>query len=237
MRRILLLLSLVFVVFSCEEEETKISFSEKKITTAQNNIVEINIPMAKGNETVANNINSAIEAAVISSINFDPDTPSKKQSISESIDNFNAEYTAFKTDFPESPMEWEAQIDGEIMYQSEAVISVALTTYSNTGGAHGNLIISFLNFDALTGQSLKNDQLFNDTKTFKSIANTYFNEKIAGKEEFYFEPENFVLPQNMGFNDIGVVLLYNNYEIAPYVTGLTEFTIPFDELVPYLNFM
>ncbi|TYB78865.1 DUF3298 and DUF4163 domain-containing protein [Bizionia myxarmorum] len=237
MRRILLLLSIVFVVFSCEEEETKITFSEKKITTAQNKIVEINIPIAKGNETVANNINSSIEAAVINSINFDPDAPSKKQSISESIDSFNSEYTAFKTDFPESAMEWEAQIDGEIMYQSEAVISVALTTYSNTGGAHGNLIISFLNFDALTGQSLKNDQLFNDTKSFKSIANTYFNEKIAGKEEFYFEPENFVLPQNIGFNDTGVVLLYNNYEIAPYVTGLTEFTIPFDELVPYLNFM
>ncbi len=37
------------------------------------------------------------------------------------------------------------------MYQSSEVISVALTSYINTGGAHGVLTITFLNFDAETG--------------------------------------------------------------------------------------
>ncbi|MFC5194076.1 PdaC/SigV domain-containing protein [Bizionia hallyeonensis] len=237
MQRSIVLLSLIFLIFSCEDEETKITFSEKNFTTNQNKIVEINIPQAEGVETVKNNINASIEAMISASLNLDEDSVAKNMSISESIDKFNSEYASFKSEFPESALEWEAQIDGEIMYQSEAVISVVITNYLNTGGAHGSLVVSFLNFDALTGQSLKNEQLFNDMNAFKTVAEDYFNDQIADKKELYFEPDNFVLPQNIGFNDTGVILLYNSYEVAPYSTGLTEFTIPFDDLVPYLNFM
>ncbi|WP_417197477.1 DUF3298 and DUF4163 domain-containing protein [Bizionia sp.] len=237
MQRSIVLLSLIFLIFSCEDEETKITFSEKNFTTNQNKIVEINIPQAEGIEAVKNNINTSIEAMVSASLNLDEDSVAKSMSISESIDKFNSEYASFKSEFPESALEWEAQIDGEIMYQSEAVISVVITNYLNTGGAHGSLVVSFLNFDALTGQLLKNEQLFNDMNAFKTVAEDYFNDQIADKKELYFEPDNFVLPQNIGFNDTGVILLYNSYEVAPYSTGLTEFTIPFDDLVPYLNFM
>ncbi|WP_417199654.1 PdaC/SigV domain-containing protein [Bizionia sp.] len=237
MQRSIVLLSLIFLIFSCEDEETKITFSEKNFTTNQNKIVEINIPQAEGIEAVKNNINTSIEAMVSASLNLDEDSVAKNMSISESIDKFNSEYASFKSEFPESALEWEAQIDGEIMYQSEAVISVVITNYLNTGGAHGSLVVSFLNFDALTGQLLKNEQLFNDMNAFKTVAEDYFNDQIADKKELYFEPDNFVLPQNIGFNDTGVILLYNSYEVAPYSTGLTEFTIPFDDLVPYLNFM
>ncbi|UPS92425.1 DUF3298 and DUF4163 domain-containing protein [Bizionia sp. M204] len=237
MQRSIVLLSLIFLIFSCEDEETKITFSEKNFTTNQNKIVEINIPQAEGIEAVKNNINTSIEAMVSASLNLDEDSVAKSMSVSESIDKFNSEYASFKSEFPESALEWEAQIDGEIMYQSEAVISVVITNYLNTGGAHGSLVVSFLNFDALTGQLLKNEQLFNDMNAFKTVAEDYFNDQIADKKELYFEPDNFVLPQNIGFNDTGVILLYNSYEVAPYSTGLTEFTIPFDDLVPYLNFM
>ncbi|WP_417238394.1 DUF3298 and DUF4163 domain-containing protein [Bizionia sp.] len=237
MQRSIVLLSLIFLIFSCEDEETKITFSEKNFTTNQNKIVEINIPQAEGIEAVKNNINTSIEAMVSASLNLDEDSVAKSMSVSESIDKFNSEYASFKSEFPESALEWEAQIDGEIMYQSEAVISIVITNYLNTGGAHGSLVVSFLNFDALTGQLLKNEQLFNDMNAFKTVAEDYFNDQIADKKELYFEPDNFVLPQNIGFNDTGVILLYNSYEVAPYSTGLTEFTIPFDDLVPYLNFM
>ncbi len=237
MTRLLLLLSLIFLVSSCQDEEPKITFSEVNMTTNQNKIVEVNIPQAEGPETVAKTINQAIESNISASLTSDPDLQTKNMSVSESIDYFNTEYNNFKSEFPDSPLAWEAQIDGEIMYHSEAVISVAMTTYLNTGGAHGILVINFLNFDALTGQPLKNEQLFNDWESFKTIANDYFNDHIADKKELYFEPDNFVLPENIGFNDEGVILLYNSYEVAPYSTGLTEFTIPYNDLVAFLNFM
>jgi len=136
-------------------KKQKITFSEKNFTTNQNKIVEINIPQAEGIEAVKNNINTSIEAMVSASLNLDEDSVAKSMSVSESIDKFNSEYASFKSEFPESALEWEAQIDGEIMYQSEAVISIVITNYLNTGGAHGSLVVSFLNFDALTGQLLK----------------------------------------------------------------------------------
>ena len=39
----------------------------------------------------------------------------------------------------------------------------------------------------------------------------------------------------MGFNENGIILLYNVYEIASYVQGVTEFTIPYAEANPYLK--
>lgn len=236
MRSIFYLLCLLFIVLSCQEEAA-ITFSEETFTTSQNKIVEINIPIAEGRDAVKNNINKSIEEVISASLRLDQELETKNKSISESIDMFNSEYASFKSEFPDSAIEWEAQIDGEIMYQTDAVISVAITSYLNTGGAHGSLVITFLNFDALTGQSLENEQLFNDFNAFKTLAKDYFNDHIADKKELYFEPDNFILPANIGFNDSGIILLYNSYEVAPYSTGLTEFTIPFDAIMPYLNYM
>lgn len=122
------------------------------------------------------------------------------------------------------------------MYQSPYVVSIAMTSYTNTGGAHGMVVVSFLNFDVKTGNLIENDALINDLSAFKELAKTYFNQEIEGKRDLYFEPENFTLPANIGFNDDGLILLYNSYEIAPYSTGLTEFTIPYETIEGYLNF-
>ena len=107
----------------------------------------------------------------------------------------------------------------------------------NTGGAHGHLNVSFLNFNAQTGNMLKNEDLFEDYLAFTKIAKTYFDEEIADKKDLYFEPDNFTLPENIGFNEEGVILLYNTYEIAPYSSGMTEIQIPWEELQTSLNYL
>ena len=37
------------------------------------------------------------------------------------------------------------------------------------------------------------------------------------------------------FEKKGVTFVYNQYEIAPYATGLPSFTIPYEKLVPFMN--
>ena len=138
-------------------------------------------------------------------------------------------------DFPDSAQIWEAQIDGEVIYQSEEIISISITSYINTGGAHGNLHITFLNFDALNGKRIPNGNLFHNIDAFKDIAKRYFYETLEDKSVL-FEPDNFTLPVNFGYSLDGLVLLYNVYEIAPYSTGVIDFTIPFDELTDLLVF-
>lgn len=104
------------------------------------------------------------------------------------------------------------------MYQSETVISIALTSYMDTSGAHGNLNISFLNFNAKTGKLIANTDLFNDKKAFFKLAKTYYQNNID-KKDAVFDSENFVLPANIGYTEDGIILLYNTYEIAAYSAG------------------
>ncbi|XMO87758.1 DUF3298 and DUF4163 domain-containing protein [Algibacter sp. AS12] len=230
----LILISFLFILFSCKNESETI-FTETNITTQNNTIVEVNIPQASGNEAVANQINSEINKAIISALHIGYPDEITSTSIEESIALFTEEFKAFKTDFPETGEQWEAQIDGEVMYQSPKLTTIAITSYINTGGAHGNLIISFLNFNSETGQLLKNSDLFNNMEGFKTLSKSYFTTATIDKS-LLLDIDSFKLPQNIGYSEDGVILLYNTYEIAPYSSGIIEFAVPFKAAEPYLVF-
>lgn len=230
----LIVISCFIVFFNCEEKQ-KTMFSDINITTENNTLVEVNIPKASGNETISDQVNTVIQNTVISALHIGNPDEISSTSIEESIINFNREFKVFQFAFPEVPQLWEAQIDGEIMYQSSEIISIAITSYTNTGGAHGILNISFLNFNNETGQVLKNDQLFNEIEGFKKIAKPYFEEATKNKN-LLLDGNAFELPANIGYSEEGIVLLYNTYEVAPYATGIIEFAIPYEEAEPFLVF-
>lgn len=229
-------LLLATMLFSCIEDN-KVAFSEINLTTPENKIVEINIPEATGDKTIAQNINKSVLNVINSNLQIGNLEASENLTTKALINQFNKDYESFKTDFPESAIEWDLQIDGQVMHHSASVISIVITSYQNTGGAHGQLNITFLNFDVETGKALQNAELFADMSGFKQLAKEYFNEEIADKKDMYFEPDNFTLPANIGFDDDGLFLLYNSYEIAPYSTGLTEIHIPYEEVGMMLNYM
>lgn len=232
--KFILILLCFLLLFSCNEEP-KLIFKETSFTTDKNKIVEVIIPVATGDNSIVSSINSDINYEVIKMLHLDPLEPITIKTIREGIDTFNDEYNRFNADFPKSSQPWEAQIDGEIMYQSPELISLSLTSYINTGGAHGNLTISFLNFDAKTGKLIKNSDLFKNMTDFNALANHYFENTIEDKD-ILFDPQSFKLPENIGFNNEGAILLYNAYEIGPYSEGIIEFAIPFENINPLLNF-
>ena len=234
-RKPLILFCSFFIFIACNEVQ-KTSFSEINISAENNTIVEVNIPEAHGNEIIADNINSKIQDMVIEALHIgNPNDDAVSKSIKESILSFNKEYNTFKSDFPETEQQWDAQIDGEVIYESPDIASIAITSYVNTGGAHGSLHISFLNFDAETGHVIPNNNLIKDVDAFKKVAKPYFSKAIVEKEDT-FNTNSFNLPSNIAYSEEGLVLLYNTYEIAPYSTGIIEFVIPFDEIEPYLVF-
>src|SRR5690606_34892883 len=172
------------LLFSCKKEPQLI-FKESSITTEKNKIVEVLIPVATGDIHIIDNINSVINNHVIEMLRLDPSEPVVIKTIEEGIDVFNDEYNRFNADFPESTQPWEAQIDGEIMYQSPELISISLTSYLDTGGAHGNLTISFLNFDVKTGKPIKNSDLFKNMDDFNALARRYFEDTIEDKDVLF----------------------------------------------------
>lgn len=237
MKKLVLLLLVSIGIVSCTKE-VRLTFSETNFTKNENAVIEINIPKAEGTIEVSEAINAAIENFIVSTISFSEDYLINV-SLNEAMMKFDSVYIEFKDDFEEDSLVWEAFIDGEVTYQSSEITCIAINSYLNTGGAHGNTNISFLNFNSQTGKLLQNDDIIKN-KDFLKLAEKYFNielQEMLNENGFddYFFGDGFHLPENIGFSDEGVILLYNVYEIAPYSEGITEFTIPFEEALPYLK--
>lgn len=238
LKKIVLLTVVSIGIISCKKE-TYLTFSETSFTINDNAIIEINIPKAEGANDVSEAINTAIETFIVNAINFSEDSIING-SLYEAVKKFDSIYIAFKDDFEESSLVWEALIDGEVTYQSPEITSIAINNYLNTGGAHGNMNISFLNFNSQTGEILQLEDYIKNEVEFTKLAEKYFTLKV--KEELdendfnnHFFGDDFQLPETIGFSNEGVILLYNVYEIAPYSEGITEFTIPFEDVLPYLQ--
>ena len=243
MRTIFAVTCLAFLIYSCDEEVT-ISFEETLIETEKDAKISIAMPLASGKAEVADNINNTLQTYVANLNLMDKDSTIYK-SFNDAVEKFNLDYNSFISDFPENSRKWEFFVDGEVTYRSPELISIAINSYTDTGGAHGNTIIRFFNFDAQTGKVLNKQDLIKDLKSFSKLTKDYLEEETALKNGFketsggdmqdYFFGQDFQLPETIGFSDEGVIILYNTYEIASYAQGITEFTIPFSEIEETLS--
>lgn len=231
MKRFFWLIALLFTFFSCVEDE--LLFIESNQLYQDNATIEINIPIAQGNSETAKKINIKIENHIANTLIFSEDD-SDTATLEEGISKFDLEYKNFKADFEESNLVWEATFDGEVMYQSSEIISIAINSYTNTGGAHGNSVITIYNFDSVTGNLFEIHELVNDISALTEIAESHFKSDVKLEENEslndYFFGQPFHLPANIGYNEEGIVILYNTYEVASYAMGITEFTIPYEEI-------
>lgn len=224
------------ILSSCDSEFKPASFKTSAIDNNYEADIYLIYDKAEGTSELSNSINKAIEDAIISSLN----TSERELDLNSALANFNSEFVKFKTDFPEaSEPKWELYIETELSYQSENLISMAINTYEFKGGAHGSDKIMFLNLDAQTGAVLNQDELIKNTTEFKDLAESYLKQSLKTEDknlkmEDLFFGKPFQLPETIGFNEDGLILLYNVYEIASYNQGYTEFIIPFEEAEAYL---
>ncbi|NQX86644.1 MAG: DUF3298 domain-containing protein [Flavobacteriaceae bacterium] len=232
MKSVIYVFLAVFLLGSCTTK-TPLIFIDSNALYEDNAVIEINIPMAQGNSELAKVINSKIENHVANMLSFAEEL-SDTITLKDAITIFDTTYTRFKTDVSETALVWEATFNGEVTRNSNRIISIAISSYSNTGGAHGHTNVSFFNFDKTSSKLIDINTIISNKDRFKTLAQKHFRANISREAEFsyddYFFEDSFLLPANIGFNDDGLILFYNPYEIAPYAMGITEFTIPYDEL-------
>ena len=232
----ILIVPLIFLI-SCDSEIRPVLFETSVIKTPSEADISISIEKAIGNSELSKTINFQIEEAIISTLS----EATKKTNFNSVLADFNKEYVNFKTDFPDSTEpRWELFIETEKIYQSEAIITITISTYEFQGGAHGNDKIVILNLNAKTGEVLNNKDIINMNEEFNSIAERHFKSSLSQSDsestiEDYFFGKSFQLPQNIGFSEDGLILLYNTYEVASYAQGYTEFIIPFEEAKAFLK--
>ena len=229
---------IVLVLFSaCDEDIKPLEFKTHNIDTAYEANITVAFDEAAKNKELSETANKTIENAILTTVNSS-ENASDLQTI---LTNFNNEYLQFTSDYPEdSEPVWELSIETELTYQSEEIITIAISTYEFKGGAHGNDQIKLLNLDAKTGKALHLSSIINDIDGFTTLAESQFMASLENNKdhlniENFFFGKPFQLPENIGFSEEGIILIYNVYEVASYDMGYTEFMISFEEVMPYLK--
>ncbi|MGB6153810.1 MAG: DUF3298 and DUF4163 domain-containing protein [Pricia sp.] len=233
---------LLFILLTGCQKEDKLTFEPLTIigdTCAYCPEISISIPRAAESTRIASTINSALQEEIITLLHFDEDT--EVATLSDALTSFKNGYTDLKDFYSEETLLWEAKVVGKVIYEDKKVLTLQLDSYVFTGGAHGYSAKRFLNFDKKKGVELENWQLFQNREDFQLFAEAKFREQEAIPADasindtgFMFERNSFYLPENIGFTEEGVELLYNPYEVASYADGPIALTLPFKDVAPFL---
>lgn len=147
----------------------------------------------------------------------------------------------------ESVLQWTYDMSIKRIEETEKYVVYLSQNYIFLGGAHGMVTGSGpLTFDLKTGKKITN---FIDTKKLVNIQpllreglKSYFatNDKAITDEELksrlLINSDTIPLPAYDAYpNEEGLVLTYQQYEIAPYSDGMPTFTISYDKIKPYLT--
>jgi hypothetical protein len=170
--------------------------------------------------------------------NLPPDLNSL-QDIPTKIDSFISQHRSFskEVDFPQI---WSLKINFDILENNENSLSILLNTSIYTGGAHPLNDISILTFNPDTGKKVIFSDILKDKKSLKSLIVQEFRRKrnlsdAVNLTDKGFYSNEWPLPKNFALLAQGLYIVYNAYEIGPYVLGTTELLIPIDAIKPLLK--
>lgn len=127
---------------------------------------------------------------------------------------------------------FEAAVNYAITYNQNCILSLYIDRYEFTGGAHGETIRSSQTWGLGNGQQMELYRFFPHIKDYRAAILRFIAAQIAKNPSNYFpdaadlarqhfKEENFFLtPQGLG-------VYFQQYEIAPYSSGLPVFIIPY----------
>lgn len=244
MRKLILLFFVVAISCTPKPEsaisntEEELVFKTKSITKevcVEENCAKLSLswPVASG-PTAAEKINAAIQDQVTLFVQ----TGEEIAPLDTLIEDYFRTYKEFKADFPDSHGGWEIEGEGEVTYHSDSILSIYFSQFSFLGGAHPNSSVSFLNFDAVSGEVLSDEHLILDEfalfqraeKKFREFHEVADGTSIAEDGRFFLPETGFFLANAMGFKDGKFWVIYVPYEIGPYAMGYTELEFTPEEL-------
>lgn len=111
----------------------------------------------------------------------------------------------------------------------------SVTTETYTGGAHGMQWLTQYVFNMNTQKKLTIDDIVIQTKksALEKLAKQKYHEYLKKNDvnpKDLMDMWQFFLTDNFSFDNKGLVLIYQPYEITPYVMGMPELHISYAEL-------
>lgn len=157
------------------------------------------------------------------------------------VKEFQAMYNEMKQDgMPEIP-ELASSTKITKDYETDRVVTYLFSSYENGGGAHGGAVGSGMTFRKSDGRRVGWD-MFSSGKmqtVLRDGLKEYFevktDEELASNLTL---TETYLLPMPVTppiFGKDGIIVTYQQYEIAPYAAGMPSFVIPYNKAKAMMN--
>ena len=119
----------------------------------------------------------------------------------------------------------------EIKTNERGILSIVLTNYAFSGGAHGLTIMKSLTFDVETGKLYSLKDLFKDGSNYVDVLSEIIEEQIEERDiPLITEFDKIRSDQDFYIADKALVIYFQLYELAPYAYGFPQFPISVYEI-------
>lgn len=142
-------------------------------------------------------------------------------------------HDSIKNNFPFRP--YDAVMNYEVTLNEACYLSSYYDRYQYTGGAHGSTIRASDTFSLKTGQRLPLSYFFRPGFNYRGFLLGQIikqADRNMQQEPIYFENYRELIVQNFNpssyfLSPEGINIYYQQYDIAPYSSGIIVFTIPY----------
>ncbi len=130
---------------------------------------------------------------------------------------------------------YEAYMEYFITYNENCFFSLYFDRYEFTGGAHGSTVRASDTWELCCGTRLPLNSFFSPGTNYRRLLIDEIlrqAEVIQRNQNIYFEDYKSLIIKNFNEQSFylapqGITIYYQQYDIAPYSTGIVEFTIPY----------
>lgn len=243
MKNSILLLVLVLLT-SCsqqlvfERKQYNSSYSPNYTTSYNSANIKMEVLEAKNDE----NINKVIFENIKELSSFIDNQNMTINNYNQLTKGFVETYKNAKNKTPDNNIKnWNFEIESNIEYETEEFVNIGINYTSSYGDASGFGGKRSLLFNKQTGNQLKMDDIFTNSKIISKLVEAKFRAKYKvnnsiplNQQGYCFESGSFYLTNNIFFNIEGVKFLYNINEISSYEKGSYEVFLTYQEIDKYL---
>lgn len=146
-----------------------------------------------------------------------------------------AEFQRFHQEFPGSAIAYFVRRSAEVIWNDAHLLSVEIDEDDFKGGAHPNTHREYVNLAPATGERVALEDLLVPggmakltlaaEKRFRAERQIDEGAKLSDAG-FTFDGDRFALSRTWGARAEGLVIHYNDYEIAPHAVGPTTIVLP-----------
>ncbi|WP_081389657.1 PdaC/SigV domain-containing protein [Paenibacillus odorifer] len=152
--------------------------------------------------------------------------------LKESVMKFAAGAEQDISDRTGSEPKYTYDIDYVVTYNQNGVISLVMSQYSDTGGAHGMTNREAFTFSLKDGKRLLLGDLFGANPNYKQQLNAKLNKLVKAEESYLGGFNGLNTEKYFYLKDDKVVLFFQLYEYTAYAAGFPEYPFTFKELLP-----